>query len=409
MTEATVERPAARRAAGTAAVARAYFEALGRRDRRAQLDHWAPDAVGHIHGIFGPSSREGIAGHFAEVFDAVPDFRFEVVELIAENERASVRWRITGTFGGDRPYLGVEPNGAPLDLEGVDLVEVRDGKIVRVDAFTDSMAVANQIGVIPPRESAAGQRLTRVFNRRTRLTRRLLVDDLEEVADGVWLLRGGLPAKTMNVYFLADAGGVTVFDAGIRAMTREVAAAGARLGGIRRVVLGHSHTDHRGTAPGLDAPVLCHPAERADAEGDGGLHYFDCSQLESPVARVLMPRLLRWWDGGPVRIDGTVEEGDEVAGFEVVHLPGHAPGLIGLWRASDRLALASDCVYTLDPQTGRHGAPRVPHRAFNPDHEQARASVRKLAALDPATVWAGHADPVTGDVRSQLERAADEA
>ena len=42
----------------------------------------------------------------------------------------------------------------------------------------------------------------------------------------------------------------------------------------------------------------------------------------------------------------------------------------------------------------------------NQDTEQARESIGKLAALDPASVWAGHADPVTGDVRAQLERAA---
>jgi hypothetical protein len=48
----------------------------------------------------------------------------------------------------------------------------------------------------------------------------------------------------------------------------------------------------------------------------------------------------------------------------------------------------------------------VPHPAFNADTEQARASIRKLAELDPSAAWAGHADPVTGDVASQLERAA---
>jgi glyoxylase-like metal-dependent hydrolase (beta-lactamase superfamily II) len=122
--------------------------------------------------------------------------------------------------------------------------------------------------------------------------------------------------------------------------------------------------------------------------------------------RILMPRLLKWWDGGPVKITDTFKEGDEIAGFEVVALPGHAPGLIGLWRAADRLALVSDCFYTLDPQTGIHGRPRVPHEAFNHDTEQARASVRKLAAMEPAAAWAGHADPLTGDVRGQLEAAA---
>ena len=117
--------------------------------------------------------------------------------------------------------------------------------------------------------------------------------------------------------------------------------------------------------------------------------------------------MLRHWDGGPVQISGTVEEGDEIAGFEVILLPGHAPGLIGLWRESDRLALVSDTFYTLDPQTGRHGHPRVPHDAFNLDTEQARASIRKLADLQPSAAWAGHADGLTGDVRGQLERAAD--
>ena len=80
--------------------------------------------------------------------------------------------------------------------------------------------------------------------------------------------------------------------------------------------------------------------------------------------------------------------------------------MIGLWRESDRLALVSDCFYTLDPQTGLKGKPRVPHAAFNEDTEQARASIRKLAALEPAAAWPGHADPLTGDVRSQLELAA---
>jgi glyoxylase-like metal-dependent hydrolase (beta-lactamase superfamily II) len=136
------------------------------------------------------------------------------------------------------------------------------------------------------------------------------------------------------------------------------------------------------------------------------MHYVDWSKLRQPT-RTVMPLLLKMWDGGPVKIEGTVAEGDDVAGFEVVHIPGHAPGQIALWRASDRLALVSDCFYTLDINTARPGPPRLPHRAFNQDTEQAQASMRKLAALEPATAWPGHAGPVTGDVRAQLEHAAD--
>ena len=112
------------------------------------------------------------------------------------------------------------------------------------------------------------------------------------------------------------------------------------------------------------------------------------------------------WDGGPVRIADTIDEGDEVAGFKVVHLPGHAPGQIGLWRESDRLALSSDCFYVID-MWGRRTAAHVPEPMYNFDTDQARASIRKLAALEPAAAWSGHDRPLTGDVRSQLERAAD--
>jgi glyoxylase-like metal-dependent hydrolase (beta-lactamase superfamily II) len=90
----------------------------------------------------------------------------------------------------------------------------------------------------------------------------------------------------------------------------------------------------------------------------------------------------------------------------VVHLPGHAPGLIGLYRESDRLALVSDCIYRINSETGLASPARLPHPAFNEDVEQARASIRKLAELQPATVWAGHADAVTGDVAGQLAAAA---
>jgi glyoxylase-like metal-dependent hydrolase (beta-lactamase superfamily II) len=317
-----------------------------------------------------------------------------------------VRWRSAGTFCG-ASFQGIEPTGARIDFEGIDMFTVDGGLIQQNNVYYDGAEFARQAGLLPPRDSAAEQRMTALMNARTRLFRRLFSPKLEQVAQGVWVVRGGFPVKSMNVYLLEDDGGVTVFDAGIKDMTKGIGSIAAQMGGIKRIVLGHGHADHRGAAPYLGAPVYCHPDEVADAESDGGAHYFDFSKLERAFARFMMPRFLRRWDGGPVKIEGTVKEGDEIAGFRVIHFPGHAPGLIGLWRESDRLALVSDTLYTLDPETGRHGPPRVPHRAFNKDTEQARASIRKLAAMEPAAVWPGHADAVVGDVREELERAAD--
>ena len=52
--------------------------------------------------------------------------------------------------------------------------------------------------------------------------------------------------------------------------------------------------------------------------------------------------------------------------------------------------------------------PQLPIAGYNLDTEQARASLRKLAALEPAAAWPGHAKPATGNVRELLERAASE-
>lgn len=250
-----------------------------------------------------------------------------------------------------------------------------------------------------PREPQSPRRPPRV---------RLAARPVEQIADGVWLLCGGVQ-RIMNVYFVRDTGrdGVLVFDGGIRSMTGAVAAAGARLGGITRVVLGHGHADHRGVPAALGVPVLCHPAERSSVEGDGGFSELRFERLPVPY-RYVMPRALRRWDGGPVEVAATLEEGDEIAGFRVIDLPGHTRGQIGLWRERDGVALTTDCFYAVDGRTGRKGdgRPRMPQAAYTADEAGARRSLRKLAALAPAIVGPGHGDPVHGNVAAQLERAA---
>ncbi len=386
-------------------VARRYFGAIDARDLEQAVSLWAEGGREYVRGQVDTQAPDGVRTFIGELIDALPDLSMQVLSTTTEGERCGVQWRLTGTFAGPGSFGGVAPTGNPIALEGFDLLTVRDGLIQANDAFTDSMTFARQIGMLPPQGSSAEQRITGAFNAKTRLTSRLGAGDAELVAQGVWVVQGQ-PGRC-NVYLLEDDGGVTLFDAGARTMTRAVASAGARLGGIRRVVLGHGHTDHRGVAPALGVPVLCHPDEVQDAEGSGGFRYWPDGLAGLPTPMRQFHRLLHRyaWDAGPVQISGTVREGDELAGFTVIDLPGHAPGQIGLWRESDRLALSSDCFYTLD-MWGRDCAPRLPERIYNFDTEQARASLRKLAALEPAAAWPGHAKAVTGDVGSQLQQAA---
>jgi hydroxyacylglutathione hydrolase len=393
--------------ANAGAIATRYFEAVGRHDLDAAVAVWQPGGTDRLVGDRELTAPHEIRAFFGEIFAAFPDFALRIIEITAGEERAAVRWRAQATFAGPGNYYGFAPNHARVTLEGCDVVTVRDDLIVHNDAYIDSGDVARQLGLLPPNGSAAQQRLAKVSNVRTRAAVGVHAGEAEPIADGVWLLRGGFPLRTMNVYLIAEPdGGVTVFDAGIDGMGPAILAAAARRGGVKRVVLGHADPDHRGAAPALDAPVYCHEAERDAAESDEPFRpYFDLAKLR-PYARPFYAKMLPTWDGGSVKVAETVAENDQIAGFRVVELPGHAPGLIGLFRQSDRLALVSDAIYTLDIQTGRKGGPRIPHPAFDESIERASASIRKLAELDASIVWAGHAGPVTGDVAGQLNAAA---
>lgn len=223
------------------------------------------------------------------------------------------------------------------------------------------------------------------------------------IAPGVRQVTVGEPVGS-HVYLIDHPDGLVAFDAGVRGTGAQVLDAAG--GPISQVVLSHSHADHRGGATELGAPVLCHPDEVADAEGDGGLHYGHLDRITNPTIREILPQLVSMWDGGPVSIAGTVSDGDDVAGFRVLHVPGHAPGLIALFREEDGLLLAADAIYTIDVETAQSAPARVPHPAVNWDTDKARESILRLAGLSPASAWAGHSDNVEGDVAQQLRDAA---
>ena len=236
----------------------------------------------------------------------------------------------------------------------------------------------------------------------------------EKVADGVWRLAGDIKGG-MNVYFIEDEGGVTQFDAGTKPMVGDVRRVSDELGGLKRIVLGHSHTDHRGTAPSLGVPVLCHEDERTYAERDDWPDYWDVKKIGWLPSRWIYPLLRRRWDDGAVKIDDTLTEGDEIAGFKVIHCPGHAPGQIALWRESDRFALTTDAFYMADAERLKalpdEERPVVPHIAWNQSTREAAESVRKLAGLGAETMWPGHDEALEGsqeEVKRRLERAADQ-
>lgn len=232
------------------------------------------------------------------------------------------------------------------------------------------------------------------------LLARALVHAPQVVAPGLWVVRGGLPRHGMNVFLLSEGDGVVCFDTGSREMATELQRVAIALGGISRILLSHSHADHRGAARGIGAPVWCHEDERRDVEGDAGRGYWTlgAAGVRRDWLRGRVMSALR--DGGSVPVAGTVVQGDRVGEFIVIHLPGHAPGQIGLWRESDRTVLVGDCFHAVDDHTAA-----LPQVAFSHDMALARASVLRVAAMEPVLALSGHGPALRGNVQKMLERA----
>ena len=110
-------------------MARAYFEAVAARDPQGMATFWAPGGIENIAPLGRPLSvPDEMVAFFTETFAAMPDMRFEVLDVVAARNQAAVRWHASGTFCGG-PFQGIEPTGAPIELEGIDMLTVEDGKI----------------------------------------------------------------------------------------------------------------------------------------------------------------------------------------------------------------------------------------------------------------------------------------
>ena len=206
---------------------------------------------------------------------------------------------------------------------------------------------------------------------------------MRELAPGVFGLRG-LPPDAINVYLVGD----VLVDAGTRWARRRIL---RQLRGrtVRAHALTHAHPDHQGASHAVCAelgiPLWC--GERDARAMEEGL----VAQSQKPG---LVNRLQDlFWTGPPHPVARRLREGDEVAGFEVLDVPGHSPGHVALWRASDRVLVAGDVLNGMDVRTGRRGL-REPLPVFTPDPVENRRSIRRLAALDPALVLFGHGPPL---------------
>jgi steroid delta-isomerase-like uncharacterized protein len=156
--------------------AREIFSAIfDDRDLSDPYRYWTDESVDHFLAA-GRSVRgaEALAQWFRDLFAAVPDWHLEIENTVDDGDRqVVVQWHATGTFSG-APFLGIEPNGARLDIHGCDVIRVDENdKVITNTVYYDGAEYARQLGMLPPRDSFADRAMTGAFNGLTKLRRRL--------------------------------------------------------------------------------------------------------------------------------------------------------------------------------------------------------------------------------------------
>jgi predicted ester cyclase len=151
----------------------AYFDALRRRDLEAAVECWRPGGVDRLHGMAELPAPDGIREYFGNLFAAFPDFEMVVLDRISEGDKAAVRWSATGTFNGTGRFEGMTPNGASIEVQGLDLLTVSEGLIVENHAYTNGMDLARQLGALPPAGSGQEKAMLGAVNLRTAIASRL--------------------------------------------------------------------------------------------------------------------------------------------------------------------------------------------------------------------------------------------
>lgn len=205
---------------------------------------------------------------------------------------------------------------------------------------------------------------------------------MEHVAPDLHLLPSR-PAHAFNAYLM---GGVLV-DAGTRHAARRIRRA---LGSTVPTAhaLTHAHADHQGSSAALcEAYGIELWASAVEA---GNVESGDIDPLS--VDNVITRWQRRRWAGPAHPVARRLRAGDVVGGFTVLETPGHSPGHLSFWRASDRTLVAGDVLFGRHPLTGRPGLHQPPP-VFTPDPGLNRIQIRRLAALEPAVVCFGHGPP----------------
>jgi len=122
---------------------------------RLYEDLWNTGNLAVADELFAKPDR--VKQYIATFREAFPDIQHTVREMVAEGDTVVVRWSAHGSHMGT--FHAIQPTGQRISYEGITITHLVDGKIAEHRTIWDTVAVLEQIGVIPRVRKTDGTRL----------------------------------------------------------------------------------------------------------------------------------------------------------------------------------------------------------------------------------------------------------
>lgn len=108
----------------------------------------------NIIGISSPENIvgiEGIKAYYQNFLTGFSDIKFTVVQVFGQGDNIVKHWNFKGTHTGN--FFGMPATGKSVDIEGVTMVKMKDGKIAQEQDFMDNTVFMQQLGVVSSPEN----------------------------------------------------------------------------------------------------------------------------------------------------------------------------------------------------------------------------------------------------------------
>ena len=100
--------------------------------------------------VYSPEDIVGIDAfkdHYNNYIVGFSDVSFTIVDVFGQGDKIVKHWSFKGTHSGD--FFGIPATGNEIDIDGVTLVKMIDGKIAQEQDFMDNLEFMQQLGMIP--------------------------------------------------------------------------------------------------------------------------------------------------------------------------------------------------------------------------------------------------------------------